>query len=201
MKTAEWRRLVRPLLPLDRSWGEARHAFYELPVRWLAVGIIGETSRWNTSMRVHRLASPLVPAFPALVLDLGPPASPTSLNFYDPPELESAVAELLDDVPTEAEAMEYIATSVPAQDEKAETVGYMRYLIGDRSGAEKALVAAQDPGLSRDWELQRVERVGGMLELLRFGDDDRFIYQLDRWAEETASASKISRTPAVPSIS
>jgi hypothetical protein len=113
------------------------------------------------------------------------------------PELERAVSDAFAQVVTEDDALRYIATSIPAIDEKAETVGYARFLIGDASGAEAALETATDPGLGRGWELEAAERAAAMLKLLRGGEDAAFRRRLDDWAKETAAVLKVARDAAV----
>lgn len=189
MKSADWRKLVRPLLPQDREWAESGFAVYAMPCQWVALGVAGQTSRWDSKMRVHRLVMPLVPTTPAWVLPFGHSRSP----FLSEGDLSSEIENQLRDLPAESDAIAEIGAIVPEDSAMAERVGYLRFIAGDIDGARAALDQSSDPDRSLDSDLRRVARVTEFVALLDSRDLAGAHQLLDTWADETAALLKVTR--------
>src|SRR5512138_2561429 len=59
MKATEWKRLVRPLLPLEETWDFRGRLCYRMPVGRFLFGVLGEGSGFDTGVYIWRVSVPL----------------------------------------------------------------------------------------------------------------------------------------------
>ena len=60
MRTAEWKRLVRPLLPVEERWEFRGSLCYRAPVGRFMFGVLAEGSAFDTGVYIWRVSMPLL---------------------------------------------------------------------------------------------------------------------------------------------
>jgi hypothetical protein len=192
MKTAEWKRTVRPLLPSGQSWAFHGQLCYRQPVDWVLTGVLGEGSGFHAGVYVWRVTMPLFIPSDHLTLNFSSRVG-GGTRFYDMDEhtaLQQAISTAL--ATTEAtEPLQVIASHQATKNPRLfEGRAYARILLGDLDAAAPDLsVAAASEGQDT---ADRATLIRGLL-----GSDGTpgVVRQLACWRDMTCAALGIGREP------
>lgn len=192
MKTAEWKRTVRPLLPSDQSWAFRGQLCYRQPVDWVLTGVLGEGSGVHAGVYVWRVSMPLF--MPSDVVDLSFSSRVGGgARFYDMDE-HTAMQQAISTALAATEATELLRVIAFHQATKNphlfEGRAYARILLGDLDAAapDLSMAAASE----RQDTADRAALIRGLL-----GSDGTpgVVRQLACWRDKTCAALGIRREP------
>jgi hypothetical protein len=57
MKAQDWKRIMGPLLPTAEGWAHRGKLAYRVPVKWVLVGVLGESSGFAPRTYVDRTST------------------------------------------------------------------------------------------------------------------------------------------------
>ncbi len=199
MKAAEWKGVVRSILPTNEHWAFRGSLCYRLPVQRVLLGVLGEGSGFDKGVYVWRVLMPLFVPSEHIVLTSSERIGGGSRKYdnFDVEALTAAISKAIEELGSEEDALiEVVSRDDPSSPNRRlhEVVGYARLLLGDLVAAQQSLrrAAAGVPGAS--WEQQIIDRAH---LIARFVDDhelDKVVVQLDRWCDESAGALGLQRS-------
>jgi hypothetical protein len=201
MKTAEWKRAVRGLLPADMPWGFRGSLCYRLPVNRVLLGVLGEGSGFDKGVYIWRVSMPLFVPSRNVVLSWSERIGGGARKYdrFDEQSLAGAIAIAVEGLGDEEEALEQVV----ARDDLAspnrhlhEAGGYARLLLGDLVAAQESLKRAAAGVPEAMWGQEIIERAHLIGRLLEQGDRERAVGQLDSWCDQTAAALGLGRSAA-----
>lgn len=199
MKAAEWKRVVRSLLPDDGSWELRGSLCYRAPVRRVLLGVLGEGSGFDKGVYIWRVVMPLFVPSSNVVLSWSERIGGGARKYYgfDEDALATAIAAAMEGMGSEDDALvEIVGRDDPASHNRRlhEVVGYARLLQGDTTGAQEPLARAA-AGVGRaPWEQEIIDRARLVSSLLEEGEPGEAVRQLDRWRDQTAGALGLRRS-------
>ncbi|MGO9559435.1 MAG: hypothetical protein ACLPQS_17375 [Acidimicrobiales bacterium] len=198
MKTAEWKQVVRPLLPAGDDWAFRGALCYRLPVRRVLLGVLGEGSGFDTGVYVWRVLMPLFVPSRHVVLSWSERIGGGACKYdnIDKQALTAAIAKALGGLEGETSALnEVLARDDPASPNGRlhEVVGYSRLLLGDVAGARQSLARAAAGVPTAAWGQEVVDRCVLIAGFIDDSDLDKAVGQLDSWCEESAGALGLRR--------
>jgi len=199
MKAAEWKRVVRPLLPADGSWEFRGFLCYRLPVHRVLLGVLGEGSGFDKGVYIWRVVMPLFVPSENVVLSWSKRIGGGSRKFYkfDEDALATAIVAAIEGLRSEDDALvEILSRADTASPNRRlhEVIGYAQLLQGDASGAQESLIRAAAGVVETPWAQEIIDRARLISRLLDEGGPDQAVVQLDRWCDQTAGALGLRRS-------
>lgn len=192
MKAAEWKRLVRPIIPDGEHWRFRGSLCYRHPVRRFLFGVLGEGSGFDKGVYVWRVSMPLFVPAEVVILSysyrIG--GGSAKYNSADIDEFLSAVASGFRNIPTEeGELRRLIGLATDTSNVRLyETAAYSQVLLGGQTGALAKIEAATRVPVSRDWEREVVNRLGQFARILTEEGQEAAVVELDAQSKRTATA-------------
>jgi hypothetical protein len=143
LKAQEWKRTVSPLLAAGEGWAHRGKLAYRVPLRWVLVGVLGESSGFAMATYVWAVAMPLFE--PHEYLNLSYSNRVGGVDDADVETLMSTVEAAAAAAPAEEEALRRLASlSLKTKNVRVfETVAYSQLLLGDVAAATATLRRAQ----------------------------------------------------------
>jgi hypothetical protein len=201
VKVAEWKRVVRPVLPADEDWEFRGSMCYRPPVRRVLLGVLGEGSGFDKGVYLWRVSMPLF--VPSDVVDLSWSerigGGARKYDKFDEEALERAIGLAVDGLGSEEYALRAMAsreTQASRNRRVHEVVGYAQLLLGDLGAARAALTRARADVARTGAEQEVIDRAQLVGRLLDEEGSERAVGQLDRWCAETAVALGLQRSVA-----
>lgn len=196
MKTVEWKKVVRPLLPPGQSWAFRGRLCYRQPVDWVLTGVLGEGSGFHTGVYVWQVSMPLFVPSDVVTLSFSSRVGGRS-RFYgmdEPAAMQQAVSEALA-AALKPEPLQAIASRLVTKNASLfEARAYARILLGDPEAASADLRIAAASRVTAPWVQEIVDRANLMAGLLESGSPADAVHQLGRWRDDTCAALGIKRT-------
>jgi hypothetical protein len=175
MKTAEFKRVVRPLLPQESEWGFRKAMVYRKPVGRTLLGVLATGSSFDNGAFITVVKMPLCVPEDTVVLDYSRRVGGGASKYYvsDRLALEAAIKEgLLEVEELTARADATLVDIEPSMNPRTEEMrAYNLYRAGQRKNAVEILREAARYPPKYDWEREIVDRVAKMAELIGRGDD------------------------------
>jgi len=194
VKAAEWKRVVRPLLPVGQSWAFRGQLCYLQPVEWVLTGVLGEGSGFHTGVYLWQVSMPMFVPSDVVSLSFSSRVG-GGARIYDtdePAALHQAISAGLA-ATTAAEPLRVIAcTSVTKNARLFEERAYARILIGDLDSASADLAAAAASEVTVPWVQDIVDRANLIRELLESDGEVGVTRQLASWRDYTCAALGIA---------
>lgn len=184
MKSAEWKKTVRPLLP-QGTWAFRGRLCYRQPVDWVLAGVLGEGSGFHTGVYVWQVWMPLF--IPSDVVTLSFSARVGGgTRFYDMDEtaaMQNAISAALASALESQPVLVIASKSATRNPRLFEARAYARVLLGDLDAAMADLAVAK---ASRSQDVaDRATLIRGLLDN---DDTAEAVRQLARWRDETCAA-------------
>jgi len=201
MKAAEWKKVVKPLMPADEDWQFRGSLCYRPPLHWFLFGVLGEGSGFDKGVYIWHVTMPLF--IPTDVIDLSwSERIGGRARKYDNLDEEAPVTAIIavfDALGTEEDAVEQTAARGVRESRNRrvqEVVAYARILTGDLAGAREALTLAEAGITETPWGQEIVDRVELVRRLLDQKGHPAVVDQLDRWCGHTVGALGLRRSAA-----
>lgn len=182
------------------GWAQQGKLAYRVPVKWVLVGVLGESSGFDSATYVWTVRAPLFVPFEALNLSYSTRVGggAHAIKDADIEPLKAAVLAASADVQDEGVALEALAAlSLDTPNVRVfETVAFAQLLLHDGSSAMATLaMARQLPRRAGEpiWVDEVLTRMTGIENLLRDGLEGDAVRQLDDWAAGTATALRVDR--------
>jgi hypothetical protein len=199
MKVAEWKRVVRPLLPPEEAWEFRGSMCYRLPVNRVLVGVSGEGSGFDKGVYIWRVSMPLF--VPSDIVDLSwsqrMGGGARKYDSLDEEALQWAIGLAVEGLESEECALRRMVsrgTETSRNRRAHEVVGYALTLLGDLAAARAALTRARAGTAASVVEQEVIDRVLLIDRLLDEDAGGRAVNQLDRWCAETVGALGLRRS-------
>lgn len=202
MKTAEWKRTARPVLPTDGNWEFRGPLSYRLPVHRVLFGVLGEGSGFDKGIYIWRVVMPLFVPAENVALSWSARIGGGARKFgnFSKDDLAAAIAEAAGGLPVnDEEALgEMVSRGFQAGPNRRvhEVVGYAQVLLGNVAAAEESLARAKAGTARTPWEEQIIERAELISRALDEGGRDQAVGQLDTWCSQTVAALGLRRLVA-----
>ena len=174
MRTAEWKRLVRPLLPVEERWEFRGSLCYRAPVGRFMFGVLAEGSAFDTGVYIWRVSMPLlVPRGRGGVdLSYSERIGGGSHKYYlaQPEQTAAAITSGLHDLPSEHDELLRLIHKAQGSPNirLLELAARAQILLGDTEDARTTTVAAtrqlEEP--IYDWDLEVQRRAAALLTTL-----------------------------------
>jgi hypothetical protein len=191
MKTADWKRLTKPVLQGD-GWRVSKALTYRVPVGWVLHGLLAEDSAANhPSFYLWMVRMPLV--VPTDVVDLSwSERFGDSSRTFDPTreEAQGALVQAAELISRQSADGEVVvdppggADNVRMQEARA----YGLVLKGDVAGAIEVLDRVHRYQARFAWEEELVQRAGDMRSLIAGGRLRQAVQRLETWRSGTLAA-------------
>jgi hypothetical protein len=193
MKANEWAQIVKPLLPASDGWGHRGKLAYQRPVRWVAVGVLGESSGSAKATYVWRLVLPLF--VPSDVVNLSYSERVRSAGAVEDQhvdELRARVSEASASLPSENGALRRLASlDLEVRNPRIfETAAYAQLINGAPDKSAKTLALGRHLPRSTDdpvWVDDVYTRMTLIENLILDDQDAKALSQLTEWADQSAS--------------
>lgn len=189
MKAAEWKKIVKPLLPSDDEWAFRGQLCYRRPFRCVLTGVMAEGSGFSTGVYVWQFTMPLFEPSEVITLSWSHRVGGGS-NLIDSDDRDAVVAAVrtaLDEIEDEAAALQRMAECATTMNLRVEEVaGYARIYLDDIQGAQLRLDAAQQEVDGPQWLLDVTTRMRQVDRLLADRGSDAAKEQLDEWVAWTS---------------
>jgi hypothetical protein len=197
VKTADWKRTVRPLIPVGESWEFRGRLCYRVPVDRILLGILAEGSAFDRVIYIWRVRMPLFIPSSNVTLTWSERMGGPSRSFGpdDPEAMASAVRLAFGSLGDEAEAIEGIVETgarTVGNSRVDETLAYCHVLLGDLAAARRHLALASAGTTTLPWAVEVQARARQFAQLLDH-DEGGAVAQLDRWCAQTAAALGLQR--------
>jgi len=198
MTIAEWKQIIRPLLPAGQPWEFRGRLCYRLPVHRVVQGVLGEGSSFDRAIYIWRVSMPLFVPSKTMTLTWSKRMG-VARKYYlnDPQALSAAIGAAFSSIGTEDDALIGIAAQAvqaTANRKANEVAAYGQLLLGELSTAAEALARASTGIAGSPWEHEVIQRVQLISGLLDQQGRDSAIDQLDQWCEQTAGALGLRRS-------
>jgi hypothetical protein len=197
VKTTDWKRNVRPLIPVGESWEFRGRLCYRVPVDRILLGILAEGSAFDRGIYIWQVTMPLFVPKSTVVLSWSERVGGPSRSFEpdDPEAMASAIRLAFDSSGDEVEAMDRILArggDVVGNSRVDETLAYCHVLLGDLAAARRHLALASAGTAKLPWAVEVQARARQFAQLLDH-DEGGAVAQLDRWCAQTAAALGLQR--------
>ena len=195
MKTADWKRVVRPLIPTDGDWAFHGSFCYRLPVHRLMLGVLAEGSAFDRGAFIRRVVMPLFPPTKHVNLSWSTRIGGGAHKYYlhDESEMQAAIKTAFSGFSTEHDEFARLVADYDPDSRNSrqhEVVGYAWIVLGDRERARRCLARACRPveADAPDWVHGIKERARLVASLLDNEGPERALGQVDQWCGESAGA-------------
>jgi hypothetical protein len=200
VKGAEWKRLVRPLIPEGETWVlNNSKDMYRVPFNRVVFGVVGESSSFDQGTYVWRWTQPLFIPIDFVVLSystrIGGGANKISVENTQ--ELQDTVREAMVPSGTEEQVLARFAEMADISERnllKLEVSAYSELILGDVDAARAKLEPVAVAVATSSWSHEFIDRANLMLGLLADSGRDAAVAQLDRWVDETVTNLKLRRS-------
>lgn len=194
MKTADWKRLTKPVL--DDGWRLSRALAYRVPVGWILHGLLGEDSPANhPGFYLWMVRMPLL--VPTDVVDLSwSERFGDSSQVFDPsaPSTRDALAQAAKVVSANA-ASDSVLVDPPGGAENVrmqETRAYALLVMGNTGGAIETLGRVLRYESRYPWEEELTSRAGEMRSLIADDRTDEALRRIEAWRSDSLDALGIN---------
>jgi hypothetical protein len=192
MRSEEWRRLVRPLVPAGERWEVRGSLCYLAPAGRVLVGLLAEGSALDRGVYLWQVSMPLFVPSDVVVLTYSHRIGGSSRKYRagELDELREAVARGLRDHSTDAtELSRFAALDVSSAGiNTLEAATCSRALLGNVQGALELIEQASRRETRHEWERVVAGRLESMGRRMREGGLAAVVDQLDAQAAATAEA-------------
>jgi hypothetical protein len=174
MRQAEWKRLVRPLLPVGERWEFRGSLCYRAPVGRFMFGVLAEGSAFDKGVYIWRVSMPLLVSSEGggVNLSYSERIGGGAYKYYlaTPDDAAAAITSGLRDLPSEHhELLRLIDEAQRSPNIRLlELAARAHILLGDTAGA-RAMIAAATRRLEEpvyDWEVEVQTRAAALLATL-----------------------------------
>jgi hypothetical protein len=202
MKTAEWKRVARSLLPADEPWEFRGSLCYRLPVHRVLFGVLGEGSGFDTGVYVWRVLMPLFVPAESVVLSWSERIGGGARKYdkLNEDTLVAAITTAVKELPGDDEEAlgQLVAQGSQAGPNRRlhEVAAYAQLLLGDLTAAQEALALAETGVARTPWEQEIIKRTRLIGRFLGEGGRDRAVEQLDSWCKQTVGTLGLRRSVA-----
>ena len=163
MKSSEWTRLVRPVLPSDEyEWGFRGKLCYARPVGWTVRGLLAEGSAFDQGIYLWEVLMPLYVPTDVIVLShsvrVGGGAN--RFDYHDPESIVSAASDTARSLPTDENALSALSIDVSEGRNRRtlEVSAYSLILLHRLEEAQRVLGQTISGTATTQWEAEIIER-------------------------------------------
>lgn len=190
MKVADWKRVVRPLLPEGVTWDFRGGLCYRAPAEMVLEGVLGEGSALDKGVYIWRVAMPLFIPNDTINLSWSTRIGGGAKKYTndDRDALEKAIRTALEQSSSD-DGMSVIASTDEERNARiVEARAYALLLLDSLEEGRRTL----DAILDRTQDARRVEDVRGRVlliaDLLQEGRLGAVRTQFERWQKQTCGA-------------
>lgn len=192
MKIAQWKRVVRPLVPEGERWEFSRSLCYRAPVGRFVFGVLGEGSGFSTGAYIWRVSMPLF--VPRERVDLSYSkrigGGTHTYEWDDVDAMKAAITSGFLNLPTEKDELHRIIKMAyrSPNTRLSEAAACSQILLGDQPGALDTINHANLSPSPYEWANEVNRRVVSLRKTLEEKGLDATARDIDAQAKRTASA-------------
>lgn len=171
MRAAEWKRVVRPLIPTSERWEFRAALCYRAPVGRFLFGVLGEGSGFDSGVYLWRVSMPMFVPSDFVVLSYSRRIGGGSKKYdsADTDELSAAIAGGFRDVPTETDELRRLINDAQGSRNLRllDAAANSRVLLGDEGGAIETIKQASALPIHYEWESKIITRLTDLARTLK----------------------------------
>lgn len=199
MKSAEWKRLVRPLIPVEETWVlNNSKIMYRVPFGRVVFGVVGDSSAFDQGTYVSRWMQPLFVPVDFVVLSYSTRIGGGSnkIPVENTHELQDAVREAMVPIGTEEQLLARFAAMADINERNhltLEASAYSELILGNVDNTVAKLEPLVHAVPTSSWSHLYINRANLVMSLLANSGRDAAVAQLDLWVDETVTSLKLRR--------